>query len=1147
MRRDIPRARWQTLSPEATGLTSLQVHQQRARFGRNDIIDVVANPWMAVARATLKDPMIGFLVATGAVYGLLGSYTESVTLLVAILPLIGMDAFLHRRTQASTEGLSRQLADTAVVMRDGRLCAIPAAELVPGDRVRIKAGESFPADGRIVEGLDIQVDESSLTGESLPVAKRHDAMPLGSSDDRADSIWLEGDQWGFAGTRLLTGTADMQVIFTGRETLYGQIVEAASARTVEQTPLQVAIGSLVKFLMVAAAILCLILAAVRLRQGHDWLDALVSAATLAVAALPEEFPVVFSVFLGVGVYRLARGKALVRRGVSVENIGRVTCVCSDKTGTITEGRLRLEHLLPASNVTEEELLEFAALASRAESGDPVDQAIIERQGSSREGVVANYPYTEGRRRETTVIRTPEGLRAVSKGAPEALLEISSLDPTEREFWLEQVRRFAAQGHKVLACVHWHLDADWVGGEPDRNAVFAGLLACEDRIRHGVREAVRECLDAGIRVIMLTGDHPATAASVARDIGLIDSSTDGVILGESLEDAGTLRDLADIRVVARALPAQKLDLVRALRNAGEIVAVTGDGVNDVPALQAADIGIAMGERGTRSAREIASIVLLNDNFSTIVRAIAEGRQLFLNLQLSFLYILMLHIPLVVTAAFVPLAGYPILYLPIHIVWYEMIIHPTALLAFQARAGQGPLRVLEKREAARFFSRGDWLLIGAVGALLTLLLLWTFDRSLYPDENLPHARAMAMVVLTCASASATAVLSRLRTVAAGMIVLLTLASSLLLVQVGQLSRALDMEPLHWDDWLIAMAGGMLCVSVPVGIMQVAGRLKDAARKRGRELGEVNLAASMEVEEPVTTPAPGLMRYAVWSVITALVTIALKAGAYLMTGSVALLSDAAESLVNLVAACFALLTLKVASQPADRKHPFGHGTAEYFSSGFEGAMILLAAAGIIYSAVERLFDPHPLTSLDWGMGVAIVASALNLLMARALLRAGRQHRSIILEADGHHLMTDVWTTGAILLGLGGVALTDWLWLDSAIAILAALNIVFAGIRLISRSLSGLMGSALPEEDRQIIEDILKPYRQRGYDFHDLRARIAGSHRFVTFHVLVPGDMTIQDAHQLLDEIEAAIARKLPNLLIVTHVEPLDDPASFRHEMID
>ncbi|RQW83299.1 MAG: cation diffusion facilitator family transporter, partial [Methylococcus sp.] len=712
---------------------------------------------------------------------------------------------------------------------------------------------------------------------------------------------------------------------------------------------------------------------------------------------------------------------------------------------------------------------------------------------------------------------------------------------------EQVRQFAAQGHKVLACVHWNFEADWVGGEPDRNAAFAGLLACEDRIRHDVREAVRECRDAGIRVIMLTGDHPATAASVARGIGLIDSSTDGVILGETLEEANSMRGLADIRVVARALPAQKLKLVRALRDSGEIVAVTGDGVNDVPALQAADIGIAMGERGTRSAREIASIVLLNDNFSTIVRAIAEGRQLFLNLQLSFLYILMLHIPLVVTAAFVPLAGYPILYLPIHIVWYEMIIHPTALLAFQESAGHGPLLVLEKRQAARFFSRGDWLLIGAVGTLLTLLLLWTFERSLNPDENLPHARAMVMVVLTCASASATAVLSRLRTFAAGIIVLLTLGSSLLLVQVGQISRGLNMEPLHWDDWLIAMAGGMLCVSIPVGIMRVVLRLRKAARKRGQELAEVNLAASMDVDEPATAPAPSLMRYAVWSVITALATIALKAGAYIMTGSVALLSDAAESLVNLAAACFALFTLKVASQPADPKHPFGHGKAEYFSSGFEGAMILLAATGIIYSAVERLFHPQPITSLDWGVGVAIVASALNLLMARALLSAGRQHHSIILEADGHHLMTDVWTTIAIVLGLGGVALTDWLWLDSAIAILAALNIVFSGIRLILRSISGLMGSALPPEDRQIIEDILKPYRLRGYDFHDLRARIAGSHRLVTFHVLVPGDMTIQDAHQLLDEIEAAIARKLPNLLIVTHVEPLDDPASFRHEMID
>lgn len=291
---------------------------------------MATNPWLDLARDTLKDPMIWFLVGTGLVYAVLGSYTEAVTLLIAILPLVGMDAFLHRRTQASTEGLSRQLAQTARVVRDGQATDVPAIDLVPGDLVRVAAGEPFPADGLIVGGENLQADESSLTGEAYPVAKCH----LPGRPEAGDSnsvVWIEGAHWGFAGTRLLTGLAELRVVFTGVETLYGQIVHAAVSGDRERTPLQAAIGNLVSLLAVGAGVLCLILAGVRLRQGHEWVDALVSAATLAVAALPEEFPVVFSVFLGVGVYRLARRKALVRRVVSVENIGRVTCVCSDKT------------------------------------------------------------------------------------------------------------------------------------------------------------------------------------------------------------------------------------------------------------------------------------------------------------------------------------------------------------------------------------------------------------------------------------------------------------------------------------------------------------------------------------------------------------------------------------------------------------------------------------------------------------------------------------------------------------------------------------------------------------------------------------------------------------------------------------------------
>lgn len=1160
MRREIPVSRLKSLSEGDSGLSPREAARRIQLYGPNEILEVAVNPWFDLARNTLKDPMIWFLIGTGVVYAVLGSYLDAVTLLIAILPLVGMDAFLHRRTQASTEGLSRQLAQKARVVRDGIVAEIPVTGLVPGDLVEVATGEPFPADGLIVGGENLQADESSLTGEAYPAAKRPLTSIPDSTGDADSAVWIEGDQWGFAGTRLLTGKAMLRVVFTGGQTLYGEIVHAAATGARERTPLQHAIANLVTLLVAIAGVLCTILAGVRLRQGHDWLDALVSAATLAVAALPEEFPVVFTVFLGVGVYRLARQKALVRRAVSVENIGRITCVCSDKTGTITEGRLRLEHWVAAEDTAEADLLHWAGVASRQETGDPMDSAILQRSEDRpardpSEAVLATYPYTEQRRRETAVVRIGGRIIAVSKGSPEVLLPLSDLDTARKTLWTAQVDSLAAEGHKILACLRWELGDLWSGGEPDRGGRFAGLLAFEDPIRDGVIGAVRECREAGIRVIMVTGDHPATAACIARDIGLIEAS-EGVVLGDDVVlglNHGDPNVLDDITVVARAMPNQKLELVRALQARGEIVAVTGDGVNDVPALQSADIGIAMGERGTRSAREVASIVLLNDNFSTIVRAIAEGRQLFRNLQLSFQYILLIHIPLVITATFIPLVGHPLLYLPIHIVWLETLIHPTALLVFQELPASGPLQPLPRRRTAQFFSAGDWLLIGIIGALLTALILWSYDRSLLPGRNVEHARAMAMVVLSCASAAATALLSRLKTRSAWLVTFATVGISAVLVQTPWLAAHLSLQPLHLDDWLIAAIGGLLCVAGPTLLYRAVEILVSVLRRvyadRSATLPapdstkkKVADAATDETEAPVVA----LTRYAWLSVLTALATITLKTISYWLTGSVALLSDAAESLVNLAGAGFALIILKVAARPADNNHPFGHGKAEYFSSGFEGALILAAAIAIGWTAWDRLIHPQPVEALDVGALISIIAAVLNLATATVLLHAGRRFGSITLEADGRHLMTDVWTTAAVLAGLGCMIWTGWQWLDSAIAMLAALNIVVSGSRLILRSVSGLLGASFPPEERRRVERVLDSYRRQGFQFHDLRTRCAGTQRFLTMHVLVPGIMSVQEAHTLLEEIESELRGSLPNLSIVTHIEPLEDPSSFRHVML-
>jgi len=813
MFRLVPFPRIEGLKDAELGLSQDEAHERQNQFGYNNILDVPQQGWRDVVLDTARDPMIWFLLGTSVLFAWLGDFLEAIVLVAALIPIVGMDAYLHRRTQATVEGLAGRLASHAWVMRDGGRCEISALDLVPGDLAIVVAGTPIPADGIILRGDNVQVDESALSGEAMPVRKAvFDGHLRGGEQIPVDFI-----HWVTAGTRLLTGEATVRVVYTGAETLYGQIVRSAQASRHERTPLQLAISELVTVLIVVAAVLCIALAGIRYYQGYGVLDAFLSAVTLAVAALPEEFPVVFTFFLGVGVYRLAQRQALVRRAVVVENIGRVTCICTDKTGTLTEGRLRLTHCMPAEGVDEDFLLRIAAMAARPESGDPLDAQLLKSTKPLAGERLVTYPFTEDRRREVAIVREPtDTLRAAAKGAPETLLAMTRLSKSERDAWLAKTGEMAKTGHKVIACASRRLD-DWPGGEPDRDYDLIGLLAFEDPLRDGAADAVLRARSAGIKIIMVTGDHPATALSVAHELA-IGAENPCVIEGADLAEYLRQHDGARIRnidVIARAIPAQKLDLVRALQDTGEIVAVTGDGVNDVPALQRADIGIAMGERGTQTAREVASIVLLDDNLRTIVRAIAEGQQLFGNLKLSFAYLLMIHAPLVATAALIPLSGFPLLYLPLHIVWLELIIHPTALLVFQERPSSDELEVVKHGTARRFFEWKEWAVIGLVGALITLLVMFGYDYSLGPDRDVLHARSMAIVALIIGSATVTCALSRLRSRSAIVAVGATVSSAVIIVQLPPLADLLHMSPLHITDWLIAALGGSLAGSCAIFI--------------------------------------------------------------------------------------------------------------------------------------------------------------------------------------------------------------------------------------------------------------------------------------------------------------------------------------------
>jgi Ca2+-transporting ATPase len=796
-----------------TGLSPDDVLPRRARYGYNDIIAPAKSPWYQLAADTAADPMIWFLALMATLYAAIGEYRDAALLAAALAPLVGLDAYLHHRTMASTRGLALHLAATSRVIRDTRETSIPARDLVPGDLVMLTPGDRVPADVVILDGTELQADESSVTGESLPARKTR-------LDSAARRIVPIDSNWLFAGTRLLAGSALVRIVYTGGATLYGQIAHAAaSGGGGGATPLQLAIRRLVGLLLMVAVAFCITLAAVRLWQGHGFLDAIMSALTLAIAALPEEFPIVFTFYLGLGVFRLAQCKALVRRAVAIENIGRITCICSDKTGTMTEGRLELAHCEPGTGTSPDQLVALAAEIADPASTDPLDLALagwvarIAGPAPAPLGPrIAAFAFTEARRRETAVFReTDDTLLAAVKGAPETILAMCADDAASKATWLGLVERYAQGGHKVILCATRRLTAaGWKSQEPETGFTCVGLLAFEDRLRAGVEEALATCRRAGIRVIMVTGDHPVTARAIAAEIGLGGGSpvvaTADILAGAKPGDSR----LAKVDVIARAAPGDKLQLVRMLQEQGEIVAVTGDGINDVPALQAADIGIAMGERGTQSAREIAAIVLIDDNFRTITRAIAEGRQLLANLTRSFAYLIAIHVPLVTTAALLPLLGYPILYLPIHIVWLELIIHPTALLVFQQPA---PHEILprQNRDAARFFDRRTWLALITAGLVVAAIIFGLFTTAFAQSGDVGAARALSLVTLLGAGASATLALRPRPSTIGWLVILGSLASALLFVQVAGLAAWMHVSPLPAPLWLLAIllgaAGGGL----------------------------------------------------------------------------------------------------------------------------------------------------------------------------------------------------------------------------------------------------------------------------------------------------------------------------------------------------
>lgn len=681
--------------------------------------------------------MVLLLLAAAAVYAAVGNVTDAAVSLVALVAITLVTFVLEQRTERAL-GVLRDLASpTARVWRDGTLRVVPARELVPGDLVEVREGDILPADGVAEGGMLLKTDESSLTGESQPV-------------DRA-----QGDPL-FAGTTVLAGRGRIVIQATGAATRYGRIGTLLARIDEPASPLLLGIRRLVLTFGVVAIACCLAVAGFELARGGDLAGALVAGISLAIATIPEELPMVFTLYMSLGAWRLARERALIRRLPKVETLGATTVIATDKTGTLTTGRVELVALVDAagqavSGDAARELIRVAALASDRDGHDPLDDAIfrfVPPGLDAAQGLILSrsHPFDAAGRHVSQAWLGDGASRIFAKGALEPMLDRVGADAATRASAEAANARLAAKGMRVLALAASDpgpLTGDRAADE--RGLRYRGLVAFADPIREGVREALEECRGAGVRVIMMTGDHPLTAQAVGTDLGFTgEAIVGGAVLDKSDGEVEALVGAATI--FARMEADEKHRLVRALHARHEVVAMTGDGTNDAPALREADIGIAMGRRGTDVARSAATLVLLDDNFATIVRAIREGRRIFENIRRAFAYLVAFHVPLLLVALVVPLAGAPLMLLPVHLVWLEIIVHPTASLVFEADPAEADLMRRPPRPVAQELIAPRALVRPlALGTTLALAVLAIYLGALDQGRGEAVARALAIATL------------------------------------------------------------------------------------------------------------------------------------------------------------------------------------------------------------------------------------------------------------------------------------------------------------------------------------------------------------------------------------------------------------------
>jgi len=685
--------------------------------------------------------MLLLLVCAAAVYVVLGDVREALVLAASIVVIVAITIVQERRTERALEALRNLSSPRALVIRGGKTLRIAGVDVVRGDLLVVREGDRVAADARLVEAHGIEIDESLLTGESVPVAKALEPI--------------------HGGTLVVRGTGLAEVTATGARSQLGRIGASLATLDRGKAALEVETARVVRYIASAGIVLCVIAALAFWFARGDALGGVLAGLTLAMAILPEEFPLVLTIFLALGAWRIARHGVLTRKLPAIEMLGSATVLCCDKTGTLTENRMRVAEAwtgeswrqAAAFGPREAPLLSTAALACEPEPFDPMERAILDAAalGSSHAGweLVHRYPMREGFLAVCHAWRDPGGTMTLAmKGAAETVLPLCDLSEDERKAVAHAQSDAAARGLRLLAVAHC-LEQ----GEPREDPAayrwkLLGLVALADPVRATVPAAVAMCRAAGIRVVMITGDHPLTALAIAAQAG-IDATR--VVTGAELAamDRVALACAArDVQVFARVRPEDKLRLVMALREAGEVVAMTGDGVNDAPALKAAHIGVAMGTRGSDVAREAASLVLLEDDFTALVGTVRLGRRIYDNIRNAMRFLVAVHVPLAAMAFFPLVSGWPLFLYPVHVVFLEFVIDPACSMVFEAE--RSDVRIMQRPPrpvGERLFSRASLALAALLGlavlAAVVSVLTWAVGAGRGDDV----ARTMAFVTLVC----------------------------------------------------------------------------------------------------------------------------------------------------------------------------------------------------------------------------------------------------------------------------------------------------------------------------------------------------------------------------------------------------------------